>query len=335
MFPRYAQILSTGRYVPEKVVPNTFFDELFPERDIDAWLRKNVGIEQRHMMTEEQTTSDLCLHAAQQALARADLEPDALDLIIVATDTPDYISPATATVLQAKLGAENSGTFDINTACAGWVTALDTAARYLMTDPDMNYILVVGAYGMSRFLDYSDHKTCTLFADGAGAVVVGAGDTPGFLAGKLIAAGEYYDALGIYTGGVAQPRTPPDINEGGPRVQFVRRFPATFNAEHWPPLIYEVVEKAGLTLDEVDFFVFTQLNVNTIKQIMGILEQPLEKTHWVMDKWGYTGSACVPMALDDALEQGKGPEQGDNVLFIASGGGISIAANLWRWTAAG
>ena len=333
MFPRYAQILSTGRYVPERVVPNSFFDELFPERDIDAWLRKNVGIEQRHMMTEGQTTSDLCLHAAQQALARAELEPNALDLIIVATDTPDYISPATATVLQAKLGAENAGTFDINTACAGWVTALDTAARYLMTDPDMNHILVVGAYGMSRFLDYSDHKTCTLFADGAGAVVVGAGDEPGFLAGKLIASGEYYDALGIYTGGVAEPRTPPDVNQSGPRVQFVRRFPATFNAEHWPPLIHEVVEKAGMALDEVDFFVFTQLNVNTIKQIMEILEQPLEKTHWVMDKWGYTGSACVPMALDDALEQGKGPQPGDTVLFVASGGGISIAANLWRWTA--
>ena len=169
---KYAQIMSTGRYVPEKVLPNRYFDELFPERDIDGWLRKNVGIEQRHVMAEDETTSDLSLHAARQALARAQLEPDALDLIIVATDTPDYISPATATVLQAKLGAENAGTFDINTACAGWVTALDTAARYLMTDPALNHILVVGAYGMSRFVDYTDHKTCTLFADGAGAPVI-------------------------------------------------------------------------------------------------------------------------------------------------------------------
>lgn len=329
---RYAQILSTGSYVPERVLPNSYFDALFPERDIDGWLRANVGIEQRHVMTEEQTTSDLCLAAAQQALRRAGLAPLDLDLIIVATDTPDYISPATATVLQARLGAERAGTFDINTACAGWVTAMDTAARYVMTDETLNHVLVVGAYGMSRFVDYSDHRTCTLFADGAGAAMVGAGDEPGFLAGKLVADGSFYDALGIYTGGVAQPRTPPDENDGVPRVQFVRKFPATFNAEHWPKLARETAAQAGLTVDEVDFFLLTQLNVNTIKETMRLLDQPLEKTHWVMDKWGYTGSACVPMALDDALAQKQRPRRGDNVMFIASGGGISMAAGLWRWT---
>ena len=329
---RYAQILSTGRYVPEKVLTNAYFDELFPERDIDGWLRANVGIEERHVMAEDETTSDLSLHAARQALERAGLTPADVDLIIVATDTPDYISPATATVLQAKLGAENAGTFDINTACAGWVTAMDTAARHLMTDPSLDVVLAVGAYGMTRFVDYTDHKTCTLFADGAGAAVVGAGEEPGFLAGKLIAAGEYYDALGIYTGGVAQPRTPEEENEGIPRVQFVRKFPATFNSERWPALVRGVVGKAGIDVDDVDFFLFTQLNVNTIKQAMEELGQPLEKTHWIMDKWGYTGSACIPMALDDALERGRGPIAGDNVLFVASGGGISMAANLWRWT---
>jgi len=329
---RFAQILSTGRYVPERVVTNAELGKLFPERDIDGWLRANVGIEERRFMADDQATSDLSLHAARQALERAGVVPEELDLIIVATDTPDYISPATATVLQAKLGAVNAGTFDINTACAGWVTAMDTAARYVMTDPAMDRVLVVGAYGMSRYVDFSDHKTCTLFADGAGATLIGAGDEPGFLAGKLQASGDYYDALGIYTGGVAEPRTPAEINEGIPHVQFVRRFPATFNSDHWPPLIYEVVEKAGMTVDDIDFFVFTQLNLNTIKEIMRIIEQPLEKTHWVMDKWGYTGSACIPMALDDALVQEKGPKYGDNVLFVASGGGISMAGGLWRWT---
>lgn len=329
---RHAQILSTGSYVPERVLPNSYFDALFPERDIDGWLRANVGIEQRHVMAEDQTTSDLCLEATQQALQRAGLGPLDLDLIIVATDTPDYISPATATVLQARLGAQNAGTFDVNTACAGWVTAMDMAARYLMTDLALTYVLVVGAYGMSRFVDYSDHRACTLFADGAGATVLGAGDEPGFLTGKLVANGEYYDALGIYTGGVAQPRTPAEENNGIPRVQFVRKFPATFNAEHWPKLARETAARVGLTVDEVDFFLFTQLNVNTIKETMRILEQPLEKTHWVMDKWGYTGSACIPMALDDVLARKQRPRTGDNVMFIASGGGISMATGLWRWT---
>jgi 3-oxoacyl-[acyl-carrier-protein] synthase-3 len=335
-------ILSTGRYVPDKVLTNAYFDALFPERDIGGWLVKNVGIKKRHIMADDEATSDLCFAAAQQALARAAVAVSDLGLIIVATDTPDYISPATATVLQEKLrGAAgldetwNAGTFDLNCACAGWVTALDTAARYLLTDPALDYALVVGAYGMSRFVDYSDHKTCTLFADGAGAVVLGKGPEPGFIASKIVAYGSYYDALGIYTGGTACPITPIEENGGVPRVQFVRKFPATFNSDNWPPLIRETLAKADLTVDDVDFFVFTQLNLNTIKQTMAALDQPLSKTHWVMDKWGYTGSACIPMALDDALTQGRGPQPGDNVLFCASGGGISMAVSLWRWVSRG
>jgi 3-oxoacyl-[acyl-carrier-protein] synthase-3 len=327
---RFAQILSTGRYVPEKMLPNSYFDEILG-RDVDEWLVKNVGIRERHVMAEDETTSDLAYHASIQALDRAGIKPTDLDLVIVATDTPDYISPATATVLQHKLGAVNAGTFDMNCACAAWVTALDTAARFIATDDDLNNILVVGAYGMTRFVDYSDHYTCTLFADGAGAVVVGAGPEPGFLAGKQIASGEFYDSLGIYTGGAACPTTPISENNGVPRVQFVKKFPATFNSDHWPPLVRETAAKAKLELDDIDFYLFTQLNVNTIKEVMHILEQPIKKTHWIMDKWGYTGSACIPMALDDALEIGRGPQIGDHVLFCASGGGISMAAAVWRW----
>ncbi|MCA9948582.1 MAG: ketoacyl-ACP synthase III [Anaerolineales bacterium] len=329
---RYAQIISTGRYVPEKMLPNSYFDEILG-RDVDEWLVTNVGIKERHVMAADETTSDLACHAANQALARATITPQELDLIILATDTPDYLSPATSTVLQHKIGAINAGTFDVNCACAGWVTALDTAARYIATDTTINHILVIGVYGMSRFVDYSDHKTCTLFADGAGAVVVGAGVEPGFMAGKMVATGSFYDALGIYTGGVACPITPIEENSGIPRVQFVRKFPATFNSDHWPPLIMDTLAKANLGLDDIDFFLFTQLNLNTIKQMMALLGQPLAKTHWIMDKWGYTGSACIPMALDDALASQKRPLPGDIILFCASGGGISMACNIWRWTA--
>ncbi|MBP7045254.1 MAG: ketoacyl-ACP synthase III [Chloroflexi bacterium] len=330
--PRYAQILSTGRYVPEKMLPNSYFNEIL-NRDVDEWLVQNVGIRERHVMAADETTSDLCYHASQQALARASLKPTDLDLIIVATDTPDYLSPGTSSVLQGKLGAIKAGTFDVNCACAGWATAMETAARFIATDDDLNYVLVVGAYGMSRFVDYSDRYTCTLFADGAGAVVLGVGDQPGFIAGKRFADGSFADALGIYTGAAACPTTPVQVNGGVPRVQFVRKFPATFNTEHWPRLTRAVVEKAGLTLDDIDFYLFTQLNLNTIKLIMELLAQPLGKTHWIMDKWGYTGSACIPMALDDAIELGRGPKPGDHVLFCASGGGIAMAASVWRWTA--
>ena len=334
---RYAQILSSGSYVPERLMTNAEFDRLLGE-SVGDWLVENVGIRERHFMAEDQTTSDLAVAAAQVALERAGLEPADLDRIIVATDTPDYLSPATAAVVQAKLGARRAGVFDVNSACAGWVIALDIAAKTLVTEPDERFVLVIGAYGMSRFLDWGDKKTVTLFADGAGAVVVGAGSQPGWLATAMAAAGEYHDALGIYTGGVFRPASLANLERHGPpTVQFVRKFPATFNTEQWPPLIERVLAKASaatgtrLGPDDVDRYYFTQVNLRTLEATMAALGQPLEKTHWIMDKWGYTGSACIPMALDDAIAQGKGPTPGSLVLFCASGGGIALAASLWRW----
>ena len=332
---RYAQIRSTGRYIPEKIITNDELDILLGE-NVGDWLVENVGISQRHIMSDEETTSDMIVAATVQALDRAGLAAADLDLIVVATDTPDYISPATASVVQAKLGAENAGTFDVNCACAAWVTALDLAARYIATDSDYNHILVAGGYGMTRYIDWTDKYTCTLFADGAAVAILGAGDLPGLIASKLAASGQYHDALGIYTGGTFRPATPETVADSGkPRVRFVKKFPATFNSDNWPPLIRSTVDKAGLALDDIDFYVFTQLNLRTIEQVMDNLEQPLSKTHTIMDKWGYLGSACIPAALDDALEKGVGPKPGDNVLFCASGGGLAMAVSVWKWTVDG
>jgi 3-oxoacyl-[acyl-carrier-protein] synthase-3 len=329
---RYAQILSTGSYVPERVVTNAEIDEILGE-PTSEWLIENVGIRERRWMSPDQTTSDLVVAASHTALERAGIGPKDLDLIIVSTDTPDYLSPGTSVVVQHKLGAVNAGCYDVNSACAGWVTALDQGARYIATEQEMRYVLVTGGYGMSRFLDLTDKKTANLFADGAGAVVLGAGDEPGFLASKFLSKGEFYEALGIYTGGAFRPCTPENLEGyGPPRVQFVRKFPKTFNTEHWPALVNAALQKASLTPDDVDLYLFTQLNLRTIEAMMEILGQPLHKTHWVMDKWGYTGSPCVAMALDDAIAQGRGPEPGQIVLFCASGGGISMAASVWRWT---
>jgi 3-oxoacyl-[acyl-carrier-protein] synthase-3 len=328
-----AQIISTGRYIPEKIITNQDLNRILGE-DVDTWLIENVGIRERHVMADDETTSDIILAASRQAMERARLAPTDLDLIIVATDTPDYISPATASVVQAKLGATNAGTYDINCACAAWVTALDLAARYIATDADYRNILVAGGYGMTKFLDWHDKYTATLFADGAGAVIVRAGDAPGYLAGKLVAHGEYHDALGIYIGGTYRPATPEVIAQlGKPRVQFVKKFPKTFNSDNWPPLVRAVVAKAGLTLDDIAFFLFTQLNLRTIEFVMQNLGQPMRKTHWIMDKWGYLGSACIPVALDDAIERGIGPKPGDNVVFCATGGGMAMAASVFKWIA--
>jgi 3-oxoacyl-[acyl-carrier-protein] synthase-3 len=329
---RYAAIAATGRYVPERRLTNADVEARLGE-PVDQWLRDNVGIGARHVMADDQRTSDLALAAARQALGRARVAPEDLDLVVVATDTPDYLSPATAAVVQHALGAKKAGVFDLNSACAGWVTALDLASKAIVADRAYRHVLVVGAYGMTRFVDWSDKKTCTLFADGAGAVVLRASDEPGVLGAKLGAAGEYHDALGIYTGGTARPATAANVAEGGPpTVRFVRKFPPTFNTERWPLMVRELTSAAGLTPSDVALYVFTQLNLRTIEATMGALELPMTKTHWTMDKWGYTGSACIPMTLDDALAAGK-VRRGDHVLLCASGGGLAMAGALVRWTA--
>ena len=330
---RNVQILSTGSYVPERVVTNAEVDAMMGE-STSEWLEANVGIKERRWMAPEQVTSDLIVEASKKALERAGITAANLDLIIVSTDTPDYLSPSTSIVVQNKLGAEKAGCYDINSACAGWVTALDQGAKYLMTEPQMKYILVAGGYGMSRFLDFKDKKTANLFADGAGAVVLGVGEEQGFLGSNLLAVGSFHDALGIYTGGTYHPCTPENMAQfGAPKVEFVKKFPKTFNTEYWPKLMQGALDKAGLTFDDVNQYYFTQLNVRTIEVMMDLLKQPIEKTHWVMDKWGYTGSPCVIMALDDAITQGKGPKPGDVILFCASGGGITMASSVWKWTA--
>lgn len=335
---RYAQIRSTGRYVPQTVLTNADVSARLGE-DVDEWLLKKVGIAARHMMAPGEVTSDLVVSAANEALSRASISPADLDLIIVATDTPDYLSPATAAVVQHKLDAYNAGVLDVNSACSGWVTALDMAARYIMTEPAARYVLCAGGYGMSRYLDWRDKSTCALFADGAGAVIVQAGEEPGFLGGKFMASGQYHDALGIYTGGTARPATRETVQQlGQPKVEFARKFPKTFNSDTWPMLVEGAVRRAGLVIDDIDLFLFTQMNLRTIETVMERLKQPLEKTHWIMDKWGYTGSACIPMALDDALHGGRkgrglprSPRRGEHLAMCASGGGLAMAASVWRW----
>jgi 3-oxoacyl-[acyl-carrier-protein] synthase III len=326
------QILSTGSYVPERVVTNAEVDSLLGESTSD-WLITNVGIRERRWMAADQVTSDLIVEASRKALQHAGISASDLDLIIVSTDTPDYLSPGTSVVVQAKLGAVKASCYDVNSACAGWVTALDQGARYLMTESSMKYVLVAGGYGMSRFLDFKDKKTANLFADGAGAVVLGGSEEQGFLASNFLAMGSFHDALGIYSGGTYRPSTPENIEQfGAPKVEFVKKFPKAFNAEYWPKLMQGALDKAGLTFGDVDHYFFTQLNLRTIEYMMELIKQPVEKTHWIMDKWGYTGSPCVVMALDDAIDQGKGPKPGDVILFCASGGGITMAASVWRWT---
>ena len=327
----FANIISTGVYVPEKVITNEDLSLILGE-DINPFVTQVLGIHERHVCADDESTADLATNASRHALAAAQLDASKLDLIILATDTPEQLSPATSVVVQHRLGAVNAGTFDVNSACAGFVTALDTASKFIIADSAYRNVLVVGAYAMSKYLDWHDKKTATIFADGAGAVVLQASDDqPGFLAGKLVADGSFHDHMGIYAGGTHLPITRQVLEEDmWTRVRFAKKYPSEVNTEGWPAIVEQVLAKAALKLSDIKLFLFTQVNLSTIKEVMTKLELPMERTHTIMHKWGYTGSACIPMVLHDAVSAGK-LTRGDNVIMCASGGGLNMACVAFRW----
>ncbi len=327
---RRAEIIGTGMYAPERVVPNSEFDQMY-NMDVDSFLRTNRNIYERHYMAENQATSDLVVEAAHEALKNAGITADELDLIIVSTDTPDYISPSTAAVVQYKLRATNAGTFDLNTACAGFVTALDVAGKFIAADEQYKHILVAGGYGMSRFLNYDDYKIATLFADGAGAVVVRATtDDFGIITSKLITDGQYHDYMGIYAGGTYMPTTKEVIDRKDNLLRFAKKIPLETNATFWSKLVNELLARMRKAPSDVDRYFFTQININSINETLDKLGVPHEKSHNVMDRFAYTGSACIPMAIADAARQHK-LKKSDLVMMVGSGGGMAMAALALTW----
>ncbi|MDX6270746.1 MAG: 3-oxoacyl-[acyl-carrier-protein] synthase [Acidobacteriota bacterium] len=328
---RYAKINGTGAYVPARVLTNDDLSRMLGE-NINDFVSNIVGINERHVCADDESTADLATEAARLALRSSNLAPEDLDLIILATDTPEYLSPATSVVVQDRLGAKNAGTFDVNCACAGFVTALDTATKYVIADDAYRNVLVVGAYAMSKYVDWTEKKTSTIFADGAGAVVVQASDeSPGFLGAKLMADGRYHDHMGVYAGGTHMPIDERVLAENFyTKVRFAKKYPPEVNIEGWQRIVREVLDKCRLTTDDVALFLFTQVNLSTIKIVMEAMELPMSRTHTVMGKWGYTGSACIPMVLDDAVREGK-LERGQIVVMCASGGGLNMACAAFRW----
>jgi 3-oxoacyl-[acyl-carrier-protein] synthase-3 len=328
---RNAIIASIGAYAPEKVVTNQYFNEQLGE-DVDTWLRENVQIHERRWCADDESVADLCEKAALIALARANVNAADIDLIILSTDTPEFLSPSTSSIVQDRIGAKNAGTFDINTACAGFVTALDVGAKYIRSDEQYNTILVIGGYAMSKHLNKTDKKTVTLFADGAGAVVLKSEENSnrGFLTSKLITEGQYNEWMGIYGGGTRQPITPEVLANHDHQLKFVKRFPKELNPKIWSEMANLMAERIDVKLDEVNHFFITQININSIFETMENLNQPREKAHTVMHNYGYTGSACIPMALNDAWEKGL-VKTGDLIFFIGSGGGLAFASAAFRF----
>jgi 3-oxoacyl-[acyl-carrier-protein] synthase-3 len=331
-----ASIIGTGLYAPEKIVGNDFFNKKY-NRDMDTFLREQRNIFHRHFMNEDQATSDLIVPAAEEAMKNAGVSAADINLLIVSTDTPDYLSPSTASVVQHKMGLMKAGTFDINTACAGFVTATDIASKYIMADERYESILVAGAYGMSKYFDWNDYKVTSVFADGAGAAVIHRapaaekGVEYGVLASQLFTDGQYHDYMGIYAGGTKTPISEQAVAERRHLLQFVKRIPPETNGIHWPRLTSTILDRVNATVADVKHFFFTQININSIAETMEKLGAPQEKAHNIMDRFGYTGSACIPMAIADAARTHK-LKKGDLVMVLGSGGGMSMAAMAIRWS---
>jgi 3-oxoacyl-[acyl-carrier-protein] synthase-3 len=326
----YANIIATGSYLPEIEITNDALRARFngdaPEL-VDK-MEAASGIRTRWYAPAEWSASDLALCAARQALERAHKTPEEIDLIILGTDSPDYITPATSVVLQAKLGAKNAGTFDVGCACASFPTAISNAAGLMATNPSLKTVLVVSVYLMHK-LAKEDDPMIFFYGDGAGAAVLERSEEPGFVASAFQADGTYAKNWLIQAGGTVEPASEEAAREGRTMVKMLDRYPPEINNDGWPRLVRRVAENGGFAIGDIDFVIFTQVRRPTIELVMENLRLPIEKTHTVMEKWGYTGSACIPMALHDALEQKK-IKPGDLVVMVGSGVGYNQAAAAFR-----
>jgi 3-oxoacyl-[acyl-carrier-protein] synthase-3 len=326
---RYARLVSTGCYVPEREISNDLLRERFPEPPgfVDK-MEAATGIRRRWWAPEDWATSDLAERAARQALEAAGRSPEDVDLIVLGTDSPDYVTPATSVVLQGKLGAKNAGTFDVGCACASFPTGFATAAGLIAVNPGLKTVLVVGVYLMHKLADPKD-PMIFFYGDGAGAAVLEPSEEPGFLNSAFQADGSYAKYWGIYSGGTAEPASEESVRSGRTLVKLVERYPPEINHEGWPRLVRRLAREGGFELGDIDFLIFTQVRKPSIELVMADLGIPMEKTHTVMEDWGYTGSACVPMALHDAREKGR-VKPGDLVVLVGSGVGYNQAAVAFR-----
>jgi 3-oxoacyl-[acyl-carrier-protein] synthase-3 len=326
---RYASLVSTGCFLPEREISNGLLRERFPEPPefVDK-MQASTGILRRWWAPEGWSTSDLALPAARQALEAAGRRPEDVDLIILGTDSPDYLTPATSVVLQGKLGARNAGTFDVGCACASFPTSFASAAGLIASNPSLKTVLVVGVYLMHKLAAEND-PMIFFYGDGAGAAVLEPSDEPGFVNAAFQADGTYAGYWGIYSGGTAEPASEESVREGRTTVRLIERYPPEINHEGWPRLVRRLAREGGFELPDIDLLIFTQVRKPSIELVMGDLGIPMERTHTVMENWGYTGSACVPMALHDAREKGK-VKPGDLVVLVGSGVGYNQAAVAFR-----
>ncbi|MEW6445882.1 MAG: beta-ketoacyl-ACP synthase III [Pseudomonadota bacterium] len=320
----HARITGTGGYLPEKVLTNADLERMV--ETTDEWIRERTGIERRHIAADDESTVDLAERAARRAMEAAGIEGKDLDLIIVATTTPDRIFPSTACLLQDRIGANGCAAFDVQAVCTGFVYALGVADKFIRAG-GAKRALVVGAETLSRIVDWTDRATCVLFGDGAGAVVLEASEEAGILSTHLHADGQY-EALLTVPGGVSQNSALCRSGQAFIQMKGNEVFKVAVNT--LGRIVDETLEAAGLEKSDIDWLVPHQANTRIIAATAKKLNLPMERVVLTVGWHGNTSAASVPLALDVAVRDGR-IRRGDMLLLEAFGGGFTWGSALVRF----
>lgn len=317
---RYARIIGWGKYLPHKVLTNQELQQLV--ETTDAWIWSRTGIRERRIAAPDETATTMAIRAGRQALEVCGVEPSALDLVIAATCTSDFIFPACAALVQDSLGAKRAAAFDINAACSGFIYALAAGCQFIRAGSYRN-ILIVGSEVYSRILDWQDRNTCVLFGDGAGAVMLQASDSPpGCLSFVLGNDGSGADIL--YTPG------PCGINDGRYFLTMNGREVFRFAVNIICQATQQAVADANLELADIELLIPHQANTRILRSATRALGLPLDRLFVNVDRYGNTSAASIPIALCEAVEQGR-LKEGDHVVLVGFGGGLSWGAAVIEW----
>jgi 3-oxoacyl-[acyl-carrier-protein] synthase-3 len=322
-------IIGTGYYVPSRILTNLELESMVDTTD--AWIFAKVGIHERRIADPHEATSDLAIHAAHEALRNAGVSPEEIDLIILATSSPDMIQPATAAIVQGKLGALNSAAFDVSAVCAGFVYALTVAQAMMKANPGYAKALVIGAETYSRILDWTDRTTCVYFGDGAGAVVLGKQPgSYGIHTTYLKNDGRGAGAIRYQGGGSRHPASTETLAQNLHRFEMNGKAVWDFATKACPESIRRVVSDAGLQIDEVDWVITHQANINIIKSSLADLGIPMTKTYTTIEHYANTAGASIPITLAEAHKKGLF-KKGDKIVLVGFGGGLSLGAVYLEW----
>ena len=325
----YAHITGWGMAVPSRVLTNADLEKMVDTDD--DWIQSRTGIRQRHIASDEESTASLAMDAALNALRVANLNPGDIELIIVSTSSPEHVFPATACLVQDRIGATHAGAFDLSAACSGFIFAMNMATQAIRSGSIKNAV-VIGAETLSRFVNWEDRDTCILFGDGAGAFVLQAGDEPGgVLSAVMRSDGSGADLLSVPAGGSRLPTSPETILNKPHTIHMNGREVFRFATRVMAQATREVVASAQLKIEDVQLVIPHQANLRIIESAMRGLEIPTDRCFINIERYGNTSTASIPIATCEAIQQGR-LQSGDNTVFVGFGAGLTWGAALVRWT---